>query len=353
MKKIIWCLTALTTTVFAGSSKPKAVSSNGPKPGDYDYDLFSKNKRVVFVNAELLYWTVNESGADYAIQMKNPVWGPQTDAVGKFELTNFGWNPGFRGNIGYFNAPNYWDVYVQYTHFKGAGTDRTVAPVDSNLLLNGTWPEPDPTGDTSLSSAHSKINFSIDLLEWLVTRRFFPNPHLRMRLYGGLDVVWLRQNWEINYIDTAHETSHLRNQWRFNGAGIRLGCMIDWYMHIKGLYLTGAISGAGFAGSYRNVSRETSSYSAPGYDPRLPLRNAHYNDTRLVSHLQVMAGPSWQQSFEHWRAEICLSYEFNIWGNVHEVYRSLVDTRTAPKQTFMSNSIVGLQGASLRFNIDF
>lgn len=353
MNKTLWIFTALTTTALAAASKVDTTQSINPKPGDYDYDLFSEHKRVVFVNAEFLYWTVNESAADYAIKMKNPAWGPQTDAVGKFKLANFGWNGGFRGNIGYFNAPNYWDVYVQYTYFKGTGTDRTHAPDETGLLLNGTWPQPDPAGGTSLLSAHSNINFRVDLLEWLVTRRFFPNPHLRMRLYGGLDVLWLRQNWEINYTDTAYETSHLRNQWRFNGAGIRLGYIIDWYMHIKGLYLTGALSAAGFAGSYRNISRETSSYSQKGYNPQLPLRNAHYNDTRLVPHLQVMAGPSWQQSYDHWRMEVCLSYEFNIWGNVHEVYRSLVDGQTAPKQTFMNNSIVGLQGASLRVNVDF
>jgi hypothetical protein len=343
----------MTAAMFGAKTNDTMDETNGPKPGDYDYDLFRKDVRVVFVNAEFLYWTASEGSLDYAIKMKKPAWGPTTDASGSFQRADFGWNPGFRGNIGYFNAPNFWDLYGQYTYYKGTGTDHAHAPKESDLLLNGTWPEPNPTGTASLAKAHSDIKLRIDLVEFLVTRRFHPNAHLRMRLYGGIDAAWLRQSWAINYTDTAGVKSHLRNQWRFNGAGLRLGYIVDWYMHIHGFYLTGAISVAGFAGSYKNISRETSHFSGVGFNPALPLRNAHYKDNRLISHVQVMAGPSWQQYYTNYRVEVFAGYEFNMWNNLHEVYRSIEGAATASKPTIMSNCSIGLQGLTVRANLDF
>ncbi len=357
MKNIFTFFGILTTTAAFGASQASAPESSDPKPGDYDYDLFRKNDSTVFINAEFLYWTVNEGVNDYAIKMKSPAWGRDnetvTHAVGQYKLADFGWDPGFRGSIGFFNAPSYWDTYIQYTYYKGTGSDRTSAPEGDDLFLNGTWPHPNPTGEVPLASADTDIQFRLDLLEWLVTRRFFPNPHLRMRVYGGIDVAWLKQNWAMDYLDTEGVKSHLHNHWRFTGAGLRLGYIIDWYMHIKGLYLTGAISAAGLAGSYRNITRQTSHYVHAGYNPELPFANSHYHDTRLISHVQVMAGPAWQQAFDGWRAELSASYEFNIWSNLHEVYRSLADKPTGSKQTIMNNSIVGIQGVSVRLNIDF
>jgi hypothetical protein len=324
-----------------------------PAVGSYDYDLFRKDKKAIFINAELLYWTVNEGALDYAIKMKHPAWGSPTDAVGHYKVADFDWEPGFRVSLGYFNAPHYWDVYLMYTYYRGRGHDETHQPSQSDLFLNGTWPQPNPNDVTPLKKASSELELRESMVEALATRRFHPNPHLRMRLYGGAGVVWLRQNWEIDYTDINDVSSHLHNQWHFTGAGIRAGLILDWFLGKGGLFFTGLTSVACFAGDYHNVSKQSSHFSGPGFDPSLPLRNAHYHDTRLVPHFQASAGPSWQMAFGNIRTEVFLGYELNIWSNLHEVIRTTSGAPTSSKLTTLDIGMIGQQGVTLRWNLDF
>ena len=58
-----------------------------------DSDLFKKCEKVVFVNAEFLYWKVEEGADDYAISMtkapRNATAALQ--AQGKYEKASFDW----------------------------------------------------------------------------------------------------------------------------------------------------------------------------------------------------------------------------------------------------------------------
>ncbi len=369
--KIALALSCLTMALYAdeitSESANEVVWIREPvvadkKPGEhpvkekvvtcsYDCDLFSKDRKVLFFNLEFLYWTVNEGALDYAIKMKKPAWGTPTDAVGHYKRAEFNWDPGVRFNFGYFNAPHYWDAQVQYTYFYSAGNETAKAPHESTLFLNGTWPQPDPTGATPLAQAKSEVSLMMNLIDLIMTRRFHPNPHLRIRVHGGPTIAWISQKWEINYLDTAGNKSHLHNKWHFVGAGMELGGIFDWFMGKGGYYLTAGGSLAFLGGDYHNVSKQNSTVTGV-----LPLRNAHYQDTRLVPHFQIYGGPSWQQSFKKIRTEIFIGYEFNIWGNLHEVIRTAFDTGTsptAPKLTSLDSGWVGLQGITFRWNLDF
>jgi hypothetical protein len=349
MKKALVGLVCLTAGLHG------AAATTPPTKVSYDTDLFRENHKIEFVNLEFLYWTVNESAMDYALKMKNSAWGNPTEGVGHYKVIDFDWSPGFRMNVGYFNAPHYWDAFVQYTYFKCTGDDNTKAPDAPNLYLNGTWSQPayGPT-DIPLAKARTSVEFNLNIFEMLATRRFFPNPHLRMRLYGGATVAWIHQNWEIDYHDTADNTSHLHSHWRFTGAGIKAGYIVDWFLGKGGIFFTGAISGAVYAGNYHNVSKQRSSDSTGGhFDTSLPLRNVHYKDTRLIPYIQVLAGPSWQMAFGSYRTELFAGYELNFWSNLHEVYRTTAGSPQQAKQTIMSNSVVGIQGLTVRWNLDF
>src|SRR5579863_2862199 len=97
--KVAFALSCLTLSLFADEKADKiawirenvvANAANKKKVEhpvqekvitcSYDCDLFSKDKKVLFVNLEFLWWTVNEGALDYAIKMKNPAWGTPTDA---------------------------------------------------------------------------------------------------------------------------------------------------------------------------------------------------------------------------------------------------------------------------------
>lgn len=350
MRRAILGFTCLTASLLGATKTPP------PPKVSYDTDLFRENNKIEFINLEFLYWCVNESAMDYALKMKSPAWGNPTEGVGHYKVIDFNWSPGFRMNVGYFNAPHYWDAYLQYTYFKAKGDDHAKAPHEPDLFLNGTWAQPafGSKDEIPLAKAHSSVEFNLNILELLATRRFHPNPHLRMRLYGGVSVGWIRQNWEIDYHDTADNTSHLHNHWRFTGAGLRAGYMLDWFLGKGGIYFTGVFSAAVYAGSYHNISKQHSSDSnSGGFNTALPFRNVHYRDVRLVPHFQLMAGPSWQMAFGAYRTELFAGYELNFWTNLHEVYRTTTSAPTQAKQTIMSNSVIGIQGLTVRWNLDF
>ncbi len=322
----------------------------------YDCDLFSKERKVLFLNAEFLWWTVNEGALDYAIKMKKPAWGTPTDAVGHYKRAEFDWDPGVRFSFGYFNAPHFWDAQIQYTYFYSAGKETAKAPHESTLFLNGTWPQPNPSGLVPLAEADSSIGIMLNLIDMIMTRRFHPNPHLRIRVQGGPTIAFINQKWEIHYRDTAGNKSRLNNKWHFVGAGLRLGSIFDWFMGKGGYYLTAGGSIAFLGGDYHNTSKQTSNFAGAGFDPSLKLRNAHYQDTRLIPHFAIYGGPSWQQSFKKIRTEIFIGYEFNLWANLHEVLRTSFDTSaspTAPKLTSLDSAWLGLQGITFRWNLDF
>lgn len=322
-----------------------------------DQDLFRKDKRVGFVNAEFLYWTVNESANEYALKMGHEPWSQTRDtfATGKYKSAEFGWDPGVRISAGYFNAPHYWDVYAQYTHLQARGHDKVHAPHNGNKYLVGTWIGPD-ADDTILASslrkASSMIKFYYNVGDFIFSRRFNPNPHLQMNFFGGITAAFIHQKWKVRYENLNDQDSRVQNKWHFAGGGLRAGLKVDWYLGWD-LYLSGLGSAAMLSGTYENKARQTTSAPVLLADNQVPLQNTRFHDVRLVYNTQLMAGPSWQKAFEWVRTEIFVGYEFAIWTNLHAVYRSNKSSPQAFKTPIVENSNVALQGLTVRWTLDY
>src|SRR5690606_1854357 len=121
-----------------GTPKKKEL----PPPPPYDFDLFHKDLEVWFGSAELRYWTVNEGALDYAQKMKQPAWSPTASyASGTVQNASYNLDPGVRVGVGYFNAPKYWIVQAEYTHFITRGKNSAEKPEASDEFLTGTWPQ--------------------------------------------------------------------------------------------------------------------------------------------------------------------------------------------------------------------
>lgn len=330
-------------------------ASNAPQ--EEDTDLFRKDKRVGFINAEFLYWNVNESGNEYALKMENEPWSQtvNTFATGDYKSADFEWDPGVRVSMGYFNAPHYWDVYAQYIYLHASGHDETHAPQNGNKYLVGTWIGPDfndTTAASPLRKAGSTINFYYNVGDFLFSRRFHPNPHLRINFLGGVTGAFIHQKWKVRYENLNDEHSHVQNKWHFGGGGFRLGLKVYLYLGWD-LYFSGLASGALFGGIYENKARQSTSATVAGADNEVPFLNTKYEDVRVVYNTQLMAGPSWQKAFERVRTEIFVGYEFNLWTNLHSVYRSNASAPQAFKTPIVENSNVGLQGLTVRWNLDY
>lgn len=328
-----------------------------PAPVPYDADLFSKDKKGPFFNVEFLYWLVNEGGLDYAVKMDQPAWSTeqQTCAIGNYQNGKFDWSPGIRVSVGYFNAPHYWDMFAQYTYLPSSGRNHTHAPEKNEEFLNGTWIQPDVDTNSPpfpLLSASSHLDFTYHLLDLLCSRRFNPNEHLRINLFGGITSGLLYQKWKIDYKDTADQYSHIRHQWRFEGIGARIGLKVDWFLGWD-LYLTGITSTAILSGWYKNSAFQKTSALIANANSHRPIRDTQFHDSRLAYQLQLLTGISWQKAFDKVRAEIFAGYEWNGWANLHEVYHSTLAAPTGAKETWVDQSPLSLQGLTTRIGFSF
>jgi hypothetical protein len=119
------------------------------------------------------------------------------------------------------------------------------------------------------------------------------------------------------------------------------------------LYMTGLASSGILSGWYKNTAYQKTQAVTTGANTSIPIRDTQFHDARLAYTAQIMGGFSWQKAYESVRAEIGLGYEFNIWANLHQIYRSSAAESTNFKQTFINDSLLTLQGFTVRANLDF
>ncbi|HSX11353.1 MAG TPA: Lpg1974 family pore-forming outer membrane protein [Chlamydiales bacterium] len=324
-----------------------------PAPGNeiVSHDLFKKDTQIYSGSAEFLYWTVAEGALDYALKMRHNAWGPSISyAQGTFKNAEFDVEPGVRVSLLYFRAPHYWEVKWQYTRLTLDGHDSVSKPSADQNYLTGTWPQ---ITSAPLARATSHIHMNYNIFDWLVDRVFIPNPHLRFRILGGGFAAWINQDWKVRYTDSTPNSTTIRNKWRFIGAGLKTGTMVDWFM-TRNFYLTAQGMFGVLMGNYWNQAKQTTTVvPLPGDNPSIPIRNAKYKDARPVFTSQMLIGPSWQKNYPKNRIEAFAGVEINFWSNLQEVYRSTGDISSAAKETWINSGLFALYGLTTRVTVDF
>lgn len=314
-------------------------------------DLFKRYDQIVSGSVEFLYWTIAESGLDYALKMQRDAWGPTPSyAQGYYKNATYGMDPGLRLGFLYFRAPHYWEIRWQYTRMTSRGENSAQKPDQPEQFLTGTWPQ---ITTAPLTGAHSKLHFNYNVFDWLVDRVFFPNPHLRLRLLGGAAVAWMDQDWKVIYNDATPFFTTIRNRWSFIGAGLKSGTIVDWYW-TGDLYMTAQGFFGLLIGSYSNRSEQTTTFQPTGADdPTVPVRDGRYKDTRPTVTGQMIFGPSYQKNFCSSRLEIFAGFEMNVWFNLQEVYRSTQAAASMAKETWINSGLLSLYGLTTRVSLDF
>ena len=212
--------------------------------------------------------------------MTKPLPAANTLAQGDVESACFDWDPGYRLSLGYFRAPNFWELIGEYTFLHVNGNDQVERPTSSDLFLNGTFPH---IFSGNLARATSEILLHYQLVNLLARRVFFPvnNPHLRLRLGAGITATWLRQSWKVRYFGEIDDITTARNRWRYWGIGPRMQLGFDWFWG-NDMYITGQFSTALVVGHYRNrFSQETVQ----------PIGSASFQDYRLSFNVQFLVRP--------------------------------------------------------------
>lgn len=300
----------------------------------FDADLFHKEKKVIHIDPELLFWTIQSGSLYYAASPNHCASSFHTFIpTGRYERTKYDWTPGLRITMGFFHAPHYWNACAQYTFFTSYGSDHC-----KKQFLIPTW----PSLDSDVEKAKSSVRLQENLINLMVSRVFFPNPHLRLKILGGITAGAFENRWHVTYKD-AINTNKIETKWTMWGIGPRIGVHFDWYWFCH-IYFTGKATFGGILGGYHNRSNQKNCS---------PAASSHicYRDYRFAPNIQYFLGYSWQYCFKDNRVELVLGYEFNDWENLQEIYYFAVSPQTNIPRMAQSNLMI--HGAALRLTLDF
>lgn len=338
MKKSLLVLSAAAIAASGSLSARELLCEQClPEPDCWEH-LFVERCQW-FVHGEFLYWGVAEGNLDYVRVEEVPT--TLVGTKGKYKTADYEFRPGARVAASYYNCPKYWEVTAQYTWLKDRGTDSQTVASDGTSYLT-------PTQLIEIlgpyERATSEIELGYQIGDVYAARVFDPNPHLRMRVYGGITIGWLKQEWDLSYTNLQDELETLEKDWRFFGGGIRMGLTADWFWGCQ-FYLTGRVSFATLYGSYKNLSLLIS-------NDELIFCNL-YDDPRFSYNVQFQLGPSWQIPCDCWSFELFAGYETNLWFNVQE---QIVSENVPPdfaSPTTYAQSVLGLHGLTLRLTLGF
>jgi hypothetical protein len=358
MNKYLLSLTTLATlSNLSVSARELMCEQCEPEPCCWEH-LFVERSQF-FVHGEFLYWSVEEGTLDYAIRANKPLTEDQqinsVFAFGDYKRAEYDWKPGFRIALAYYNCAKYWEVTAQYTQLDCSGKNSVKAPANEDQILAPTRDIYSFGGDV-LKFANTSLDFDYKLGDLYVARVFDPNPHLRLRLFGGFTGGHLEQTLDIHYasvVEQGEETFNLfdkvKEKWDFSGGGFRIGLTSDWYW-CGNFYLTGRASFATLIGKYCNHEFQSENFEG---DPVDIVADTKYDDIRFAFHNQFLLGPSWQIPCECWSFELFAGWEFNLWFNLHERIRTNRGRHTDAKETYYARSLVGMQGFTLRATLGF
>jgi hypothetical protein len=187
----------------------------------------------------------------------------------------------------------------------------------------------------------------------LITRVFFPNPHLRLRIIGGATAAWISQFWKVLYQDWMGFQTKIGNRWRFIGGGLKTGTLFDWYWFTD-VYMTGGAYVGALLGTYKNSAKQTTNFQpTSSFNPALPVRDAHFSDVRPAFFTQLYLGPAYEKNFKNQRLEIFAGYELVTWLNLQEIFRSTNGAPSEAKETRINTAAIALQGLTARATVDF
>ena len=351
MKKLFFLASVFILGLVSSSFADICCPSPTKDPCFNDSDLFRKDDCVVFANGELLYWRADAGALEYAFQYNQSatVGIGTTYGLGDYKIADYDYDPGFRVAFGWYNAPDFWQLYGQFTWMRITGSDSENRTDVAAEPLVGAFFQNAILG-AELQSASSKLKLNHELGDVLVSRVFITNPHLRLRLFGGFTGGRIKQRFNVTYTDTNALSERIFNKWRFIGIGFRLGLDIDWFWG-NNFYLTGKLSTAPLVGRHKNYGRITADTSG------VELQDIRYSKYRGAYNVDAYVGPSYQKSFDCARMEIFAGYELNGWFNVHEIIRPTGSTNanalTTEQIARINSGMFLMHGLTARLTVDF
>jgi hypothetical protein len=351
------------------------------------------NQSVWFAFGEFLWWKLDETGLDYAVHKKQGTAvlerGPPTGAlnsgavdglVGKVHRINFDWNPGFRAALGYRFPRDLWELSGIYTYYFTSDSDHVNAShfyPDSTVLSIADAEIITPTIDPALNDvvigARASGHFWYHIADVELARQFKLTDYIALRFFVGPTAAWIQQKFHVVYFDqyftnptpigtigtfaTPSQYSYNDFNWRFEGAGIKLGVDSSWKLG----YSFNLLCGAAFSsiyGSYKSVTKAHDEAShvpgtfIPGSVGGL-INDATFRQGRVIYGARLKGGLEWVHRCRCWDWSVYAKYELNTWFNLTDQYRPDVINQVFPHVRVLQTPPLNLQGLTAGLAINF
>lgn len=337
-----------------------------------------------FVNLEFLYWKLDETGLDYAVHKKqgelayqnlNPGADqrPQDGLLGEVHQIDFEWSPGFRVGFGH-RFENLWELSGVYTFYYTDGSDHVNVKNSNFQFIDAAIHDPageaiTPAGINAfigvLIGAKARGQFWYHIGDIELATEFSLPRMISLRFCVGPSIAFIQQKFHATYFDndspsfSPSQFSFYTFDWKFKGAGVKLGMDSHWNFYKEfNLLFGGAFSS--IYGSYTNIfkSHIRGNPDLPTTTFSGPLNNATFKNGRVIYGTRLLGGIEWNKAFAKWNLDLFAKYELNTWFNLTDQYRTDISTQDTSgfEQAILrqlQTPPLNLQGITVGANINF
>lgn len=262
---------------------------------DYPTGGFQAPKGHIYFTGEWLYWRTRQEGMEYATAKK----------------VDFDFQSGFRVGLGVHLPYNCWDIYINYTRFNPADSDRAHGSIYPLYLFQGAGIQ-----GPSVAEAFAKWQIEFQNIDVEIGRPFYIAKTLVFRPFFGMKGAWIDQDARIHYqggFIPSGQTfrTHFEND--FKGAGPLIGIESNWLIG-AGLSFFSNLAAALVVGHFDNEQEQ----HQLGGDKVVNLDS----DFNLVSPaVQMIVGLAWDRNFnrERWHAGLSAGFETQYWWSQNQI----------------------------------
>jgi len=320
-----------------------------------------------YFNGAFTYWQVSQDNMEAGVVNLIPTTqlnGNQGTLNGRWIQADLNFKPGFQVGIGMNVDHDSWDLYAEYTWFRGSQTQSSTQSAASLQSIAPTWGTAFNTIGVLYSAVSQEWNVQMDIIDTELARSYYVGRSLSFRPAFGARAAWIRQSLHTHYVNdriaapaapwagTAVGSRNLNinqvtNSW---GLGPRAGVYTNWMLG-EGFRMYGN----GFADilytQYTKLAYKENRVTTPAAQ-EFRTTEADLNSVR--THLDLELGFGWGSYFDNnnWHVDLSAGYGFQMFfdQNMFRHYTAGSTTTTSVESQFSGDLFVQGLTANVRFD---
>jgi len=289
---------------------------------------FDAKNAHIFITSDYLYWKAYADGLAFALEDAgsnpnnfqdppgNP--NPQTyDFIGPLAKIDPNWDHGFRVGLGYNFSHDQIVAHLNWTSFRTNKTDQTTAI--SNTIWAHSHDFRDSNNSTLVNFAQAKWKCDLDVLNLDVGRYSYFGEFFSLHGYGGVEIAWIDQAFEIDYTYIANNNNTAQNvlsntlaKSDFRGAGLSAGGDLRFKIFSDFSLISKAFASMLYGKFYTNYLES---------EAQIIFGDVKDSFKLSTSHLKLMLGLGFDRYFSNdsFHLALSLGFEENIFFSANQM----------------------------------